>query len=419
MSAGTDVEGLLRRLAPEVLATLLRRHRALDVCEDAVQEALVAAASAWSAGAVPENPRGWLLTVATRRLIDEVRSDRARRAREDRIALAAEPSALVVPGPETDQPPEHDDTLALLIMCCHPALTAPSQIALTLRAVGGLTTAEIAACFFVPEPTMAQRISRAKQRIQEDGARFEMPGEPELSVRLDVVMHVLYLIFNEGYTTSTGARISRVELTSEAIRLARELHRLRPDDSEAAGLLALMLLTDARRAARTNDEGELIDLADQDRTLWDRSRIEEGVALVSEALARGPLGAYQLQAAIGAVYDEAPRAEDTDWAQILALHETLDRVAPNPMATLGRAVAAAMVAGPRAGLDLLDRLAQDRRITQHHRYFAVRGHLLELAGDSRGSHDAFQYAARLTASLPEKQYLRSRADRVRPAQHME
>ena len=383
MSRPEEIEDLLRQLAPQVLAALLRRHRSLDICEDAVQEALLAGATTWAASGLPENPRGWLVTVATRRLIDDVRSERSRRAREDRIAMGAPPSELLTLGPESEPSVDRDrdDTLALLIMCCHPALSAPSQIALTLRAVGGLSTAEIAACFFVSEATMAQRISRGKQTIRDAGARFEMPPEPELTARLAAVMHVLYLIFNEGYTTSSGPQASRVELSSEAIRLTRELYRLRRGDSEAAGLLALMLLTDARRAARTTDDGELIDLADQDRRRWDHGRIQERTALITEALAHGPLGSYQLQTAIAAVHDEADRAQDTDWPQILALYQLLDRVAPNPMATLGRAVAAAMAISPAAGLDILNGLTEDRRIVGHHRYHAVRGQLLEMAGE--------------------------------------
>jgi RNA polymerase sigma factor (sigma-70 family) len=411
VSPPEDIEDLLRRLAPQVLAALLRRHRSLHVCEDAVQEALLAAATSWTADGLPENPRGWLLTVATRRLIDDVRSEQARRAREDQIAVGAPAAELLALGPESDPvvDGDRDDTLALLVMCCHPALSAPSQIALTLRAVGGLSTAEIAACFFVAEATMAQRISRAKQTIRDAGTRFEMPPDPELGPRLAAAMHVLYLIFNEGYTTSSGARVSRVELTTEAIRLTRELHRLRPDDSEATGLLALMLLTDARRCARTTAAGELIDLADQDRRRWDRARIEEGVALTTHALAHGPLGAYQLQAAIAAVHDEAERAVDTDWPQILALHQVLDGVAPNPMATLGRAVAAAMAIDPSAGLEIVDGLAEDRRIADHHRYHAIHGQLLEMAGEHEAARDAFRQAARLTTSLPEKRYLTARA----------
>jgi RNA polymerase sigma factor (sigma-70 family) len=404
VTAADRVEDLLRQLAPQVLGALMRRHGALDLCEDAVQEALLAAAVDWPAKGLPDNPRGWLIAVASRRLIDQVRSEQARRAREDRV-LTGEPPAERIGAPSEDR----DDTLVLLLMCCHPALTPPSQIALTLRAVGGLSTAEIAGAFFVPEATMAQRISRAKQRIRDEGATFSMPPEGELGQRLRAVMHVLYLIFNEGHTTTSGPDINRVDLTTEAIRLARELHRLRPGDSEAAGLLALMLLTDARRPARTAPSGELVALAEQDRHRWNQRQIDEGVALITEALAHEPLGAYQLQAAIAAVHDEATRAADTDWPQILALYEMLDHVAPNPMATLNRALAVAMVHGPRAGLDLLATLDDDNRVSGHHRLYAMRGHLLEMAGERAAALEAFQAAAERTASLPERRYLQGRA----------
>jgi RNA polymerase sigma factor (sigma-70 family) len=401
------VEDLLRELAPQVLGALMRRHGALDVCEDAVQEALLAAAVAWPAQGLPDNPRGWLIAVASRRLIDQVRSEQARRAREDRVLIET-PAAELIGVPSEDR----DDTLILLLMCCHAALTPPSQIALTLRAVGGLSTAEIAGAFFVPEATMAQRISRAKQRIREEGATFSLPPEGELGPRLAAVMHVLYLIFNEGHTTTSGPDINRVDLTTEAIRLARELRRLRPGDSEAAGLLALMLLTDARRPARTAPSGELVPLAEQDRRRWNRRRIDEGVALITEALAHGSLGAYQLQAAIAAVHDEAARAEDTDWPQILALYEMLDHIAPNPMATLNRALAVAMVRGPRAGLALLATLADDSRVSGHHRLYAMRGHLLEMAGETAAAREAFQAASGRTASSPEQRFLLLRAARL-------
>jgi RNA polymerase sigma factor (sigma-70 family) len=402
------IEDLLRQLAPQVLGALLRRHQALDLCEDAVQEALMAAATDWPGGGVPDNPRAWLITVATRRLIDEVRSESSRRQREDRLLFGAPPAELSrLPGGEHD--PDRDDTLVLLLLCCHPALTSPSQVALTLKAVGGLTTAEIARAFFVPETTMAQRVSRAKQRIREAGATFSMPPTDELGERLRAVLHVLYLIFNEGYTTSAGAEINRADLTREAIRLTRELGRLRPGDGEVEGLLALMLLTDARRPARVGADGELVSLADQDRSRWDRDAIAEGVALVTGALARGPLGAYQLQAAIAAVHDEAASAEQTDWAQILALYQLLDRVAPNPMATLNRALALAMVSGPDAALDLLASLDSDERVARHHRLYAMRGHLLQMAGSLPEARAAFEEAARRTASAPEKRYLLRRA----------
>ena len=310
---------------------------------------------------------------------------------------------------DEDDSAGRDDTLVLLLLCCHPALTPPSQIALTLRAVGGLTTAEIASAFFVPESTMAQRISRAKQTIREASAAFSMPPPEELDQRLRAAMHVLYLVFNEGYTTTSGPSIHRPDLTREAIRLTRELHNLRPNDSEIAGLLALLILTEARRPARTTPSGDLISLADQDRNCWDRDLIREGVELVSEALASGPIGQYQLQAAIAAVHDEAASAKDTDWPEVLALYETLERIAPNPMATINRAVAAGMVLGPRAGLDLLATIDTDTRIANHHRLHAVRGHLLEMAGHTEEAANSFESAARRTASIPEKRYLNARA----------
>jgi RNA polymerase sigma factor (sigma-70 family) len=407
--SGSDVEDLLRSLAPQVLAVLLRRHQAFDLCEDAVQEALLSAAMEWPTAGMPENPRAWLITVATRRLIDEVRSERSRREREERVVLGAPPAELSR-HPGDGLGPDHDDALALLLLCCHPVLTPPTQIALTLRAVGGLTTAEIAAAFFVPEATMAQRVSRAKQRIRDAGATFSMPPAAEVDERIRAVCHVLYLIFNEGYTATAGDRVNRVDLTREALRLTRELHRLRPGDGEISGLLALMLLTEARRAARVDGAGELVSLADQDRRRWDRAAIDEGVALVTGALAECPVGTYQIQAAIAAVHDEAGSADETDWPQILALYELLDAVAPNPMATVNRALAVAMVRGPDAGLRLLDTLAGDDRVARHHRLYAMRGHLLELAGSPGAARGAFEEAARRTASLPEKRYLRARAE---------
>jgi RNA polymerase sigma factor (sigma-70 family) len=408
LSSAADVEDLLRELAPQVLGALLRRHQALDLCEDAVQEALIAAAASWPDAGLPANPRAWLITVATRRLIDEVRNESSRRQREDRLVFGSPPAELSrLPGGEHD--PDRDDTLTLLLLCCHPALTSPSQIALTLKAVGGLTTAEIASAFFVPESTMAQRVSRAKQRIREAGATFAMPPPDEIDGRLRAVLHVLYLIFNEGYTTSSGAQINRTDLTREAIRLTRALHQARPGDGEVQGLLALMLLTEARRPARVDGYGELVSLADQDRSRWDRGLIAEGVALVTSALASGPVGAYQLQAAIAAVHCEAPSAPETDWAQVLALYGLLDRAAPNPMATVNRALAEAMVHGPSAGLAVLASLEGDSRVAGHHRLFAMRGHLLELDGAPAAARAAFEEAARRTASAPEKRYLLRRA----------
>jgi RNA polymerase sigma factor (sigma-70 family) len=408
VTGGTRAEDLLRQLAPGVLGVLLRRHGQLDLCEDAVQDALVEASIAWRKTGIPESPRGWLLTVANRRLIDRVRSESARRRREEQLLVGSPPSEVLGMLPDGEAI-DRDDSLALLFMCCHPALTPTSQIALTLRAVGGLTTSEIAIAFFVPEATMAQRISRAKQQIRDAGATFSMPPESELGARLLAVMHVLYLTFNEGYTSTSGDSINRVEISDEAIRLTRELARLLPDDTEVAGLLSLMLLTDARRAARTSADGDLIDLADQDRSKWDRIRIEEGVALVTEALAKGPIGAYQIQAAISALHDESPTAEATDWAQIVALYVLLEAVAPNPMATLNRAVAVAMLNGPAAGLALIASL-EGGTLANHHRLFAVRGHLMEMSGDRRRARDAFEEALRRTTSNPEKRYFQRRID---------
>ncbi|MGW4408101.1 RNA polymerase sigma factor [Nonomuraea sp. NPDC004702] len=406
------IEGLLRELAPQVLGVLVRRYEQFDACEDAVQEALLDAAVQWPDQGVPDNPRAWLITVASRRVIDHFRSESARRRREESAAVAVPADEFVEPAPGEERTPSGDDTLTLLFLCCHPSLSEPSQLALTLRAVGGLTTAQIAAAFLVPEATMAQRISRAKQRIRSTGVPFGPPPEPERAERLRVVLHVLYLIFNEGYTATSGPDLQRPELTGEAIRLARLVHRLLPGDGEVAGLLALMLLTEARRAARTGPGGSLVPLTEQDRSSWDRRLIEEGVELVSKALATSALGPYQLQAAIAAVHDEAPTAAETDWPQILALYGVLAGLEDNPVVRLNQAVAAAMVHGPRAGLDLLDGLAADDRLAGHHRLAAVRAHLLEMEGDAEGAALAFREAARRTLSLPEQRYLEGKAARL-------
>jgi RNA polymerase sigma factor (sigma-70 family) len=398
------VEDLLRGIAPQVLGALVRRHGRFDACEDAVQEALLAAAVQWPSEGVPDNPHGWLMTVAARRLTDQWRSDGARRTREATAATLEPPGAAAAP--------EHDDTLTLLFLCCHPSLSPPSQIALTLRAVGGLTTAEIASAFLVPEATMAQRISRAKQSIRSSGGQFSLPPPDERGDRLRAVLHVLYLIFNEGYTTSSGPDLQRADLAAEAIRLTRAVHRLLPDDGEVAGLLALMLLTDARRPARARADGGLIPLADQDRERWHTPSIAEGIALISDTLPRAQLGPYQLQAAIAAVHAEAATADQTDWPQILALYDLLERVSPNPMVTLNRAVAVAMVHGPRAGLDMLVSLDDDERMARHHRLDAVRAHLLEMAGDNVAARSSYRSAARGTTSLPEQRYLEERAARL-------
>jgi RNA polymerase sigma factor (sigma-70 family) len=412
VTAEISIEALLRQLAPQVLGALIRRSGQFDASEDAVQEALLAAAVQWPVGGIPDNPRGWLITVAGRRLTDQLRADTARRRREESTGASAAEEELVAPAADQDQPADQDDTLTLLFLCCHPALSPASQIALTLRAVGGLTTAQIAQAFLVPEATMAQRISRAKASIKAAGARFSMPPADEQADRLRVVLHVLYLIFNEGYTATSGPDLQRAELTGEAIRLARDLHRLLPEDGEVAGLLALMLLTDARRPARSLPDGTLVPLAEQDRRLWDTEAIREGVAMITDTLSRARLGPYQLQAAIAAVHDEAGRAEDTDWPQIVALYDLLTTGAPNPMVTLNHAVAVAMVRGPRAGLDLLESLDGDDRMTGHHRLHAVRAHLLELAGDEAAARDSYRAAARATTSLPEQRYLEGRAARL-------
>jgi RNA polymerase sigma factor (sigma-70 family) len=402
----TEVEGLLRELAPRVLGALARRYGDFDRCEDAVQEALLAAAVQWPTEGVPGNSHGWLVTVASRRLTELWRNDSARRRREE-IAAASAPRD---PEPIADV----DDTLTLLLLCCHPSLTPASQVALTLRAVGGLSTAEIARAFLVPEATVGQRISRAKQQIRASGAEFGMPAPAEQRERIDAVLHVLYLIFNEGYTASSGPALHRAELITEAIRLTRQLRARLPDDGEVAGLLALMLLTDARRPARTRPDGALVALADQDRGTWDAEAIAEGVALITETLASAPIGPYQLQAAIAAVHDEAVRFEDTDWSQILGLYELLDRIAPGPMVTLNRIVAAAMVHGPQAGLEQLAAAQADPALAGHHRVDAVRAHLLDIAGDHQAARSHYERAARRTLSVPEQRYLESRAARLAP-----
>ncbi|HEY7272151.1 MAG TPA: sigma-70 family RNA polymerase sigma factor [Actinoplanes sp.] len=396
------LEDLLREYAPQVLGAVVRRYGDFDACEDAVQEALVAAAQKWPAEGVPDQPRNWLITVAARRRIEMLRSDTARRRREE--AVLAEPD----PGPVS----EADDSLTLLMLCCHPSLTPVSQVALTLRAVGGLSTAEIARALLVPEATVGQRISRAKQRIRDSGARFRMPPPADRASRLTAVLHVLYLIFNEGHTASSGPQLSRVELTGEAIRLTRQLRAQVPDDGEVAGLLALMLLTDARRPARVGPDGGLVPLAEQDRGLWNATAITEGVELITGALRTAPIGPFQVQAAITAVHDEAPRAELTDWPQILILYGLLKRLAPGPMVTLNRIVALAMVDGPVVALAELQAAETDPALAGHYRVAAVRGHLLEMAGDADGACRQYRLAARRTLSIPEQRYLDSRAARL-------
>jgi RNA polymerase sigma factor (sigma-70 family) len=416
MSSGpANVEDLLRELAPQVLAVLVRRYGQFHLCEDASQEALLAAALQWPSGGLPENPRGWLITVASRRLTDQVRSEQSRRTREELIAVAT-PQSELLGAPADAEPADGDDSLALLFGCCHPDLSSPSQIALTLRAVGGLSTAQIAAAFGVPEATMAQRISRAKQTISGTGFDFSLPSGAERTERLRAVLHVLYLVFNEGYTASEGDTLTVPALSEEAIRLTRWLYRLLPDDGEVAGLLALMLLTDARRPARTLPDGSLIPLAEQDRQLWDQAQIAEGIALITAALPQGQVGPYQLQAAIAAVHDEAKTMADTDWPQILGLYDLLELTEPagsNPFTALNRAVAVAMVRGPDAGLKVIATLAADKRMARHHRLLATRAHLRELAGDTDTAAADYLDAARRATSLPERRYLALQAARLR------
>lgn len=405
------LEHLLRDLAPQVLAAVTRRHGDFADAEDAVQDALIAAAEQWPAQGVPDNPRGWLYQVALRRLADQARSDVARRRRETAVTDMLPAYAHFTPFADA-LILDDDDTLVLLFMCCHPALTPPSAIALTLRAVGGLTTAEIARAFLVPEATMAQRISRAKQTIVASTVPFEQPNAIDRANRLGSVLHVLYLIFNEGYASSSGDDHVRIDLATEAIRLTRGIHSIVPDDTEVTGLLALMLLTDARRAARTGAHGELIPLDEQDRTRWHQPAIREGVALVSSALAQGGVGPYQVQAAIAAVHDEAPDVIDTDWPQILVLYDLLARMQDNPMVRLNRAVAVAMVHGPAAGLRELEGLDADPRVASQHRLAAVRAHLYERAGDPNAALTHYRVAAERTTSTAERHYLLARAARL-------
>jgi RNA polymerase sigma factor (sigma-70 family) len=405
----TNSEHLLRELAPQVLGAVIRRFHDFASAEDAVQEAMIAAFTQWPEEGIPDNPRGWLIHVASRRMTDHLRSEMARQRRETAVSMEVETAA---PPVDLEADMNQDDTLILFFMCCHPALTSSSAIALTLRAVGGLTTAEIARAFLVPEATMAQRISRAKQSIKSSGVPFRLPSPDEQAQRLRAVLHVLYLIFNEGYTSSAGPQLQRLELSREAIRLARSVHALLPNRAEVVGLLALMLLTDARRLARTGTQGELIPLDEQDRTLWDQEEISEGTALLTTALSLGSIGTYQLQAAIAAVHDEAARADDTDWPQILALYDLLKRMSDNPMVVLNHAVAAAMVQGPAKGLELLEPLDADPRLAGHHRLDAVRAHLLEMAGNPEAAITNYRIAAGRTTSTPERNYLLAQAARL-------
>ena len=407
-------EDVWRRCAPRVLAALMRRYGDFDAAEDAVQEALLAAARQWPTDGMPDNPRGWLITVASRRLADQWRAEQTRTDREQLIARHTPREAFLAPAADTLDGGERDDSLTLLLLCCHPALTRPSQVALTLRAVAGLSTAQIARAFLVPEATMAQRISRAKAGLRQVRARFTVPAAEQLPDRVAAVAHVLYLIFTEGHTATTGTGLTDMSLANEAIRLTRQLHQHLPAAGEVSGLLALMLLTDARRAARTRPDGSLAPLAEQDRSLWDRARIGEGVHLIEAALPTGPVGPYQLQAAIAAIHAEAPRAADTDWTQIETLYRMLHALTPGPVVTLNHAVAVAKVDGPTAALAMLEPLFQDRQLRRHHRLHAVHAHLLEMDGRVEEARAAYATAARLATSIPEQRYLNTRAAQRAP-----
>ena len=406
-----ETQRLLRELSPRVLSSLVRRYRDLGACEDALQEAMFAASRQWPERGVPDDPRAWLTSVAIRRMVDHVRAETARRLRESIVVSLVPPEEQLALAADDALAASRDESLELFFMCCHPSLTNASAIALTLRAVGGLTTAEIARAFLVPEATMAQRLSRAKQTIASSAVSFESPAPEEVQRRLSAVMHVLYLIFNEGYVASSGAELSRVDLSSEAMRLTRLLRRLIPENAEVAGLLALMLLTDARRTARTGPAGELIPLDQQDRSKWDRAQIEEGTQLITTTFARGAVGAYQLQAAIAALHDSAPSTEKTDWEEIVSLYGVLLRLSPNPMVALSHAIALSMVQGPDAGLSRIAELEKD--LAGSHRLDAARGHLLERKGDRPGAIAAYLLAARKTASAPERDYLLLQAAKLR------
>lgn len=402
----------MRELAPQVLGALMRRYGNFDAAEDAVQDAMLAAFGQWPENGVPTNPRAWLITVAARRMTDQWRSESARQRREMLSAHMRPRQDFLAPGADDELETAEDDSLKLIFMCCHPALTAASQISLTLRAVGGLTTGEIARAFLVPEATMAQRISRAKATVKSSNVPFQMPETPERAERMRVVLHVLYLIFNEGYTSSAGPDLQRVELTREAIRLTRQVRRILPDDGEVAGLLALMLLTDARHEARSGLDGELIPLSEQDRSLWNQPMIAEGLAIISASLSEAELGPYQLQAAIAALHDEAPSPGETDWPQIVSLYELLEQLAPSPVVSLNHAVAVAMMSGPEAGLARIAGIESSGELKGNHRLDAVRAHLLEMSGDFSGAIASYRLAAQRTQSLPEQGYLESRAARI-------
>lgn len=408
MTGDGGIGDVWRRESPHVLAALLRRYGDLGDCEDAAQEAAEAAAAQWPAEGVPDNPRAWLIRVASRRLIDRFRSDQARAGRETTVGTARPSDADLAPAADAALGSDADDTLRLILLCCHPSLSRPSQVALTLQSMAGLSTEQIAAAYLVPARTMAQRLTRARATLREAGARFELPGPDEWPERIAAVLDVCHLMFNEGYTRSGGEDLLDITLTSEAIRLTRQLREALPDHDEVAGALALMLLTQARADARTDAAGDLVPLAEQDRSRWDRSLITEGVAILERVLPQGPIGRYQLSAAIAAVHAEAPTAADVDWLEICLLYGMLDRVAPSPAVTLNRAVAVGEALGPEQGLMIIDELLRDKAMQRHHRAHAVRAHLLERSGDLPAAAEAYRRAAQLTTSLPEQRYLNRR-----------
>ncbi|MGI5205157.1 RNA polymerase sigma factor [Spirillospora sp. CA-108201] len=409
-----DVEHLLRTEAPQVLGALVRRFGRFDVAEDAVQEALLAAGRDWPVRGVPADPRSWLIRIGYRRMVDLLRSDQARRRREYEAGMAEQ--AMGDPARHAGPPQEADDSLTLLMLCCHPALSTTSQVALTLRAVGGLTTAEIAHAHGTSEATMGTRISRAKQRLARAGARFTPPAAADRDARTAAVMQVLYLIFNEGYTATAGRELARVDLTGEAIRLTRMLHASLPDDAEATGLLALMLLTDSRRRARTGADRELVPLDEQDRARWDPALIREGTELIDGVWNRGAAGPYRLQAAVASVHAAAASPEETDWPQIAMLYLWLERLTPTAPVRLSRVVAVARAYGPVRGLALLDDLNGrhhlDRDPLTRQRERAVRAHLLQMTGDTASAAALYRQAAELTGNEVEQRYLLGKADRL-------
>jgi RNA polymerase sigma factor (sigma-70 family) len=417
-------EDVFRAESGRVLGALMRRFGDLDLAEDAYQDACLSALETWPRDGIPHNPGAWLTTASRNKALDRLRREQQRLGRETeslglRLDRPAEPTA-----PPSDQLADlgdpttvldDDDQLRLLFLCCHPALGEQAQVALTLRTVGGLTTVEIARAFLVPESTMAQRIVRAKRKIVGAGIPFRLPEGTELGERTAAVLHVVYLVFNEGYAASEvtdDAPLVRVDLCEEALRLSALLHRLLPDDAEVMGLAALLMLHDARRATRTDDAGRLVPLAEQDRGRWDRERIRLAVAMVERALRTGPVGPYQIEASIAALHAEAPTYETTDWPQIVALYGLLEQALPGPMVRLNRAVALAMVDGPDAGLAVVDEIADGGELADHHRLHAVRAHLLENAGRADEAMAEYDRAAVLTTSAPERNYLRMRRDRL-------